>query len=71
MSTLYNYARTPEVDEIIIIPLANPSGAYIRIDDREKIPVLSHVFRAAHPFFIVIILVFTCSSVRSVSAEDS
>lgn len=43
MSTLYNYARTPEVDEIIIIPLANPSGAYIRIDENEKIPILGKV----------------------------
>ena len=43
MSVLYDYARPPEVDEIIIIPLANPSGAYIRIDENEKIPVLAKV----------------------------
>lgn len=41
----YTYARAtlPEVDEIIIVPLANPSGAYIRIDDNEKIPILAKV----------------------------
>jgi hypothetical protein len=40
---MYDYARQPEIDEILIVPLANPSGAYIRIDDREKIPVLAKV----------------------------
>ena len=43
MSMQYDYARAPEVDEIIIVPLANPSGAYIRIDENEKIPVLAKV----------------------------
>lgn len=40
---LYDYARKPEIDEIIIVPLANPSGAYIRMDGNDKIPILGKV----------------------------
>lgn len=35
--------RTPNIGEIVVVPLAHPNGAYIRLQGHEKIPVLAKV----------------------------
>lgn len=35
--------RTPHVGEIVVVPLAHPNGAYIRLDGDVKVPVLAKV----------------------------
>lgn len=35
--------RTPNVGEIVVVPLAHPNGAYIRLDGDIKVPVLAKV----------------------------
>lgn len=37
-----NYYR-PKIGEIVIVPLAHPSGAYIRLEDNAKVPILARV----------------------------
>lgn len=38
----YN-TRRPKINEIVIVPLSHPNGAYIRLDGGERVPVLAKV----------------------------
>jgi len=51
------FHKIPQIGEIVIVPLAQPNGIYIRLDNRIKVPILAKV-RAKYAEMVNVINVF-------------